>query len=822
MKSAFPESPAERYVRQTMSEWRPPPTRGERRLVERARRMGWEFVTGFLRRGEVARRRWGGDNFLVWGRLMLAVEQVDSKEGQRLFRLDLDVLPDEGAAAREVLEQAAALARIHGRLAGPFLEAWGAVSPAARPDWCRLARRLAEGGWVAAEAYLSETLCFLEHQGVDLAGWGAAGLSLGGARLTAEFFRATAGLWPVMEPGNAVEWLKLTQDLAGADTGLAEEFLAAGSELAGRFPWDRVRAWAAEALRICAAAGAASARVYLAHGQQVMTGLAGAGLRRWVDNGTRRPDSGAYFALACDDARAGLRRLGSGAAIDDVEARLCTLGEAIGGDRVIIRSLEDLPMELSRGCASLGDGLRIYLPSYINERETREANCDVYREYFLHELAHLLEGTHAAFRPDAPGSSPYARALAAAQEPVAFLWRFHELEDQRVEQAMVEKLPGFGGHWTQAAASASWAESLEIAAAPGKVPPAGRAMGGLSAQLSSMAAGNALPARPTRLEQELWQRLEEFRQAEAAGEYRSVVWYPEWDNTRGDYLPSWCQVGEGLVTSGGTATAKTILRAEPGLVASLQRAFSYFRPERLPRYFAQPEGAELDLDAVVRELAFQRGHLVGDGLYIRREKHERDVAVALLLDLSASTENPLPSGRSILSVEIEAALIMAKCLEELGDRYAVYGFDSDERTRVNFRVVKDFGEPWDSAAEARLGNLQAGGATRLGAAMRHATRKLCSQAAALRLLLILSDGRPWDFDYHHQGPGVRRDDYPEADCRMALQEARRLGVAGFCITVDDRGYRYLPDIFGPVGFRVVQAADQLGEVLPVVYRQLTC
>ena len=62
-------------------------------------------------------------------------------------------------------------------------------------------------------------------------------------------------------------------------------------------------------------------------------------------------------------------------------------------------------------------------------------------------------------------------------------------------------------------------------------------------------------------------------------------------------------------------------------------------------------------------------------------------------------------------------------------------------------------------------------------AIRHAAAKLLRQDARTKLLIILTDGRPYDHDY-----GDAR--YAREDVREALTESKMSGITPFCITVD--------------------------------------
>ena len=102
----------------------------------------------------------------------------------------------------------------------------------------------------------------------------------------------------------------------------------------------------------------------------------------------------------------------------------------------------------------------------------------------------------------------------------------------------------------------------------------------------------------------------------------------------------------------------------------------------------------------------------------------------------------------------------------------------------------------------------------MGAAIRHATARFAQVESRRRLLLILSDGRPEDYD----DGGDRR--YLHEDTRMAVKEAVARGVHPFCITVDTMANQYLPQIFGPGHYLVLDHINSLPNKLPEIYLRL--
>jgi nitric oxide reductase activation protein len=189
--------------------------------------------------------------------------------------------------------------------------------------------------------------------------------------------------------------------------------------------------------------------------------------------------------------------------------------------------------------------------------------------------------------------------------------------------------------------------------------------------------------------------------------------------------------------------------------------------------------------------------------------------VLLLADLSTSIMAEAgDSGVRVVDRLRAAMLLFGEALLEVGDPFAIYGFASKYHQEVILYPVKRFGERFDSRARATLAGLSGRLATRMGAAIRHSTRQMLRTQAQRRLLLILSDGRPADYD---DGGDAR---YLQEDTRMAVKEAREQGVHAFCISLDPRGGDYLPLVFGSGHYLVLPHVDILPQRLPEVYLRL--
>ena len=286
---------------------------------------------------------------------------------------------------------------------------------------------------------------------------------------------------------------------------------------------------------------------------------------------------------------------------------------------------------------------------------------------------------------------------------------------------------------------------------------------------------------------------------------------PEWDYRRRQLKPDHCRL-QVLQARNVSPTALPEHLRRPA--RKLKSHFAALAPLRLWQK-SQPDGTELDIDACVRLHADQRaGSRVSAGSYLAQKRNERDLACLVLADLSLSTDSWVSDEHRVIDVIRDSLMLFAEALTATGDRFGIYGFSSLKRHQVRFHELKDFRAPFDSHARGRIAALKPGYYTRMGAGIRHAASLLEKQPAALRLLLILSDGKPHDTDHYEGRYGIE-------DTRMALIDARSRGLKPFCVTIDREGASYLPHMFGPGGFTVMRRPEELPRRLPMLYAQLT-
>jgi nitric oxide reductase NorD protein len=326
--------------------------------------------------------------------------------------------------------------------------------------------------------------------------------------------------------------------------------------------------------------------------------------------------------------------------------------------------------------------------------------------------------------------------------------------------------------------------------------------------------------------------------------------YDEWDYTIEDYRKRWCTLYEIRAVDEDVDFVPNLLSEHRGLANQVRKQLNMLRPEMLRKVKGMFDGEELDLERAVEAVVNRKSGVSPDeNIYVQRQRKDRDVSALFLLDMSASTDDPIPdpdnepaqvsyqddedfmrgyydefdqmpkdTRKKIIDLEKESVVLMAEALQGLGDSYSVCGFSGYGRDRVDYFICKDFEEPYNHKVKARIGGIKPCRSTRMGPAIRHATNMLAATESRIKALIIISDGYPQDHDY---GADRNSKDYGIKDTTKALSEATQKGVQSFCLTVDPSGHDYLREMCPDQQYMVMQDLTQLPSELSKVYRGLT-
>lgn len=282
----------------------------------------------------------------------------------------------------------------------------------------------------------------------------------------------------------------------------------------------------------------------------------------------------------------------------------------------------------------------------------------------------------------------------------------------------------------------------------------------------------------------------------------------EWDYRRNGFRKNWCRIYERDMTLLHSTFVDTTLEKHRGLLLKLRRQFEFMKTnEHFVR--RQREGDDLDLDAIVEARGDQRAGLnPSSKLFVRLQRNERDIATLFLIDMSNSTEG------WVGTVIKEALVLLCEVMDVAGDPYGILGFSGMRRSRCDLYRIKDLEEPYNRLIHQRINSILPREYTRMGPAVRYAANALKHYEARTRMLVVITDGKPEDYDDY-------KGEYAIEDTRKALMETRGAGIHTFCITVDREAHDYLPQMCGRGNYIFINEIDKLPLRMIDMYRQLT-
>lgn len=292
--------------------------------------------------------------------------------------------------------------------------------------------------------------------------------------------------------------------------------------------------------------------------------------------------------------------------------------------------------------------------------------------------------------------------------------------------------------------------------------------------------------------------------------------YAEWDYQIQLERPSWATVLEKRAKSGDLQIIDDIAARNKRIISKMKFLLDAMQPQGVQRIRKLEDGDEIDINAAISStMDLRMGMHPDPRIMMRSVRKTRDISVLVLLDLSESTnEKVAGQEHTVLQLTRDACVLLSDAISKVGDPFAIHGFCSDGRHNVEYFKFKDFGEPYDEKPKAKIAGMTGQLSTRMGAAIRHASRCLGEQRSSRKLLLVITDGEPADVD-------VRDPQYLRFDAKKAVEEAGRSGILTYCMSLDPRADQYVSRIFGARNYMVVDHVERLPEKLPLLYAGLT-
>ncbi len=270
--------------------------------------------------------------------------------------------------------------------------------------------------------------------------------------------------------------------------------------------------------------------------------------------------------------------------------------------------------------------------------------------------------------------------------------------------------------------------------------------------------------------------------------------YDEWDRAKNTYKTDFCKVHVWPCRKSDDAYVLTALKENGIALRGLRKMFARFFNE-LETVHHLSQGEELDIDALTDMVAdIRSGHSASEKIYTSKRKRNRNVSILFLLDRSLSSDG-YAAGSRIIDVEKQVAILMGEVLNEYNIEFQVDGFCSRTRNYCSYSTYKHFDSPW-AAERGHIAAMEPEGYTRIGPALRHAGHLLDQRETRSKWVVLLSDGKPNDYDKYEGKYGL-------ADVKKALEELNGLHISTHAFAIEEQARYYLPLMFGPKQYNVL-------------------
>jgi nitric oxide reductase NorD protein len=295
-----------------------------------------------------------------------------------------------------------------------------------------------------------------------------------------------------------------------------------------------------------------------------------------------------------------------------------------------------------------------------------------------------------------------------------------------------------------------------------------------------------------------------------------TYYYSEWDYRSQIDTQAWVTLREKTPKSGDLQLVEKIIAQNNHLLSRMKNLLQAIRYEGVRRIRKLEEGDEIDINAAIRaQIDINLGVPPDSRIMMRSVRKNHDISVLVLLDLSRSTMKKVQGQEyTVLQLSQEVCVLFADAIASVGDPFAIHGFCSETRHRVEYYRFKDFDQPYDDIPKMKIAGMTGQRNTRMGAAIRHATYYLNAQKSSKKLLMLITDGEPSDDD-------VNERKYLRVDTSKAVKDARRSGINTYCISLDPGADQYVSKIFGARNYLVVDHVKSLPEKILLLYASLT-
>lgn len=286
--------------------------------------------------------------------------------------------------------------------------------------------------------------------------------------------------------------------------------------------------------------------------------------------------------------------------------------------------------------------------------------------------------------------------------------------------------------------------------------------------------------------------------------------YDEWDYKFNSYKSGFCKVFTTQQVETNAVYYQTTVAQNRRILQDLRKLISSIN-NRYHEQKRQNQGDDFDIDASTDLFVdIYSRHTPQENIYIAKRKHEKDLSILMLLDISLSSDSYAANNR-ILDIEKQVSIMFGQILEEFNVDFAVDGFYSKTRNYCYYHTIKGFDDAWEKS-KFKIGGLHPQGYTRIGPALRHAGALLKTRNTNNKWVILLSDGKPNDYDKYEGKYGIN-------DVKQAIRELNKEHIQAYAIAIEAEPKYYLPQMFGENHYQTITNPHEMISALVKLYEK---
>lgn len=289
------------------------------------------------------------------------------------------------------------------------------------------------------------------------------------------------------------------------------------------------------------------------------------------------------------------------------------------------------------------------------------------------------------------------------------------------------------------------------------------------------------------------------------------ICYDEWNHTKQEYKKDFCTVYPSWPLEIDGEYYNSTIKKYASTLMGMRKLLTHVN-NRMLQQRRQVQGDEFDLDAITDLYAdIKSGHTPSENIYIANRKKDKDLAILILLDSSLSSDG-YTNGNRVIDVEKQVSILFGEILNEFSVDFSINSFYSKTRNYSTYLTLKEFDEEWNIGKQ-KIGAIQPTGFTRIGAALRHSGALLDKRTAKNKWVVLISDGKPNDYDKYEGKYGVQ-------DVKQALRELNGRHINSYALAVEAQARYYLPQMFGQNHYQILSTPVELLQSLVKLFEKI--